>query len=326
MPTISIIVPVYKVEQYIRRCIDSIIAQTYNDWELLLVDDGSPDNSGRICDEYAAEDHRIKTIHKKNGGVSAARFTGVEASQGEWLNFVDSDDYIAPYALEVLIAQAKDGIDLIEARMTAKAPIERNNNPSISFANSKDYIMQVVSTNSKWLGTPVCKLFRRDLFIKSDALNNPKWITNYEDTLMCFRYSQQIRKAAFVDTEIYYYEYNTNSASKSNTLTAKYHADFLKIWESHLDGGLDNPESFEIWFNLARNFFIRMFLNCNDWNNKDGYMQKLLDTLKNEKKKGRSYTIGTNMCISAASLPEFIHPILRPVLKKLLQAKLKHFN
>lgn len=324
MPTISIIVPVYKVEKYIRRCIDSIIAQTYDDWELLLVDDGSPDNSGKICDEYAADDSRIKVIHKENGGVSAARLTGVKTSQGEWIHFVDSDDYIAPYALEVLIAHAKDDIDLIEARMTTKAPIRRNNNPSLSFVNSKEYIMQVVSSNKNWLGTPVCKLFRRDLFIKSDALNNPKWITNYEDTLMCFRYSQLIRKAVYVDTEIYYYEYNANSASKSNDLTAKYHADFLKIWESHLEGGLENPDSFEIWFNLARNFFIRMFLNCSDWSYNDEYMQKVFDIVKDEKKKGRKYTIGTNMCIFAASLPEFLHPIFRIVLKRLLQAKLKH--
>lgn len=100
MPKISVIVPVYKVEQYIGRCIESILAQTFRDFELILVDDGSPDNSGTICDEYADKDNRIKVIHKKNGGVSSARNAGIEVATGEWLCFVDSDDVIDETYLE----------------------------------------------------------------------------------------------------------------------------------------------------------------------------------------------------------------------------------
>lgn len=96
IPLISVIVPVYKVEQYLHRCIDSILAQTYTNLEIILVDDGSPDRSGVICDEYAALDSRIRVVHQENGGLSAARNAGLDICTGEYLCFVDSDDYIEP--------------------------------------------------------------------------------------------------------------------------------------------------------------------------------------------------------------------------------------
>lgn len=99
---ISVIVPVYKVEPYLRQCIDSILAQTYTDFELILVDDGSPDNCGAICDEYAKHDDRIRVIHQENGGLSAARNTGIDAARGEYLTFIDSDDWITETYLERL--------------------------------------------------------------------------------------------------------------------------------------------------------------------------------------------------------------------------------
>ena len=93
---ISIIVPIYKAEAFIARCIDSILVQTYQDWELLLVDDGSPDDSGKICDEYAAKDARIQVFHKPNGGVSSARNLGLKKAIGDWVSFIDADDYLLP--------------------------------------------------------------------------------------------------------------------------------------------------------------------------------------------------------------------------------------
>ena len=93
-PIISVIIPVYNTEKYLRRCIDSVLTQTYQDFELLLIDDGSNDSSGTICDEYAARDSRVKVFHKENGGVSSARNLGLDNARGEWITFVDSDDYI----------------------------------------------------------------------------------------------------------------------------------------------------------------------------------------------------------------------------------------
>ena len=91
---ISIIIPVYKVEKYLEKCINSIIGQTYTNLQIILVDDGSPDNSGKICDKYAKEDSRIEVIHKSNGGLSEARNRGIERAKGKYIGFVDSDDYI----------------------------------------------------------------------------------------------------------------------------------------------------------------------------------------------------------------------------------------
>ena len=106
-PTISIIVPVYKTEEYLEKCVDSILAQTFRDFELLLIDDGSPDNCPALCEEAAARDPRIRVIHQKNAGLSAARNTGVEAARGEWIGFVDSDDSIAPEMYETLLTYAR---------------------------------------------------------------------------------------------------------------------------------------------------------------------------------------------------------------------------
>ncbi len=102
MPQISVIVPVYKVEQYLPACVESILAQSFSDLELILVDDGSPDNCGALCDAYAARDPRIRVIHQPNGGLSAARNSGMEIAQGKYMTFIDSDDYVAPDYLELL--------------------------------------------------------------------------------------------------------------------------------------------------------------------------------------------------------------------------------
>lgn len=104
---ISIIVPVYKVEKYLPKCINSILAQTYTNLELILVDDGSPDNCGKICDEYARKDSRIKVIHQQNGGVVVARNAGIKKSTGKYLMFIDADDYISSTMCEELILSAE---------------------------------------------------------------------------------------------------------------------------------------------------------------------------------------------------------------------------
>ena len=110
---VSIIVPVYNVEQYLRRCIESILSQTYHNFELILVDDGSTDSSGAICDEYALADERIHVIHKPNGGVSSARNAGIDTAKGEYILFVDSDDRVEPQHISNMIPSADE--DLVRA-------------------------------------------------------------------------------------------------------------------------------------------------------------------------------------------------------------------
>ena len=113
---LSIIVPVYRVSGTLRRCVDSIVSQTFKDWELILVDDGSPDDCGTICDEYAGKDDRIRVIHKANGGLSDARNAGLKVAQGEFVTFVDSDDYIRQDTYEHVMkfADEEDELEIIE--------------------------------------------------------------------------------------------------------------------------------------------------------------------------------------------------------------------
>lgn len=112
MPKISVIVPVYNTEKYLQRCVDSILAQTFTDFELLLIDDGSIDSSGAICDEYAQADSRVRVFHKENGGVSSARNLGLDNAQGEWITFVDSDDWVYPCWLQNFVDNW-DGVDMV---------------------------------------------------------------------------------------------------------------------------------------------------------------------------------------------------------------------
>ena len=106
-PKISVIVPVYKAEAYLHRCVDSLLAQTFQDYEILLIDDGSPDRSGEICDEYARKDKRIRVFHKENGGVSSARQCGIDNARGEYTIHADPDDWVEPEMLEELYGKAK---------------------------------------------------------------------------------------------------------------------------------------------------------------------------------------------------------------------------
>ena len=106
MPQISVIVPVYKVEQYLKRCVDSILHQTFSDLEVILVDDGSPDNCPAMCDELAKADKRIRVIHKENGGLSSARNAGMKIAQGKYIGFVDSDDDVEPDMYETMLEAA----------------------------------------------------------------------------------------------------------------------------------------------------------------------------------------------------------------------------
>ena len=114
IPKLSVIVPVYKAELYLHRCIDSLLSQTFRDFEILLIDDGSPDRSGDICDEYARKDERIRVFHKENGGVSSARNIGLKEAEGEWIGFVDSDDWVEKdFFANIVDALLNNDVDVV---------------------------------------------------------------------------------------------------------------------------------------------------------------------------------------------------------------------
>ena len=113
---LSIVIPVYRVEQTLARCVDSVLGQSFDDYEIILVDDGSPDQSGRICDDYALRDSRIRVVHKSNGGLSSARNTGIDISRGDYITFIDSDDFIGDNTLAILMSRlnAHPDYDILE--------------------------------------------------------------------------------------------------------------------------------------------------------------------------------------------------------------------
>lgn len=169
MALVSVVIPVYKVEAYLRRCVDSVLAQTHAQLEVLLVDDGSPDGCGAICDEYAAADSRVCVIHKANGGLSSARNAGIEKAGGDYLAFVDSDDTIAPKMIAVLLAALeKENADIAVCGFAKVGedlqPLGKPNVYGPALITGEE-AMEKLYTNDYIYFTTVCnKLFRRSLF------------------------------------------------------------------------------------------------------------------------------------------------------------------
>ena len=205
---VSVIVPVYKVEDYIRECIDSILAQTYPYFELILVDDGSPDNCGRICDDYAKGDNRIKVVHKVNGGISSARNAGLEVAKGEWIMHVDGDDWIEPDMIESLIQAAQvTGADLVFGDFMKYGPSAGYNKlPTWSSDKKKsmtNYIAYVMTTI--W-----GSIAKRSLYA-DHSLKSPEGISYCEDFHLIVRLCHFAKKVVNVHRPFYHYRYRPTS-------------------------------------------------------------------------------------------------------------------
>lgn len=154
---ISVVVPIYNVENYIKKCVDSILSQTYKNLEIILVDDGSPDNCPQICDEYAQKDSRIKVIHKENGGVSSARNIGMENARGKWIAFIDADDWIEEKYFEKMLDRVKtNDADIVLCgynRVMPNCNIKINSNGGDEKVNAKEYLIKVLNPQTLWLCT-----------------------------------------------------------------------------------------------------------------------------------------------------------------------------
>lgn len=164
-PKISIIVPVYNAEKYLHRCLDSILAQTLTDWECILVDDGSLDKCGSICDDYSKKDNRFKVIHKENGGVSSARQVGTDIAVGEYIIHVDSDDWIESDMLECMYSQAKEGFDIVVADYYTNTNDNEKYRGQLD-VNSADELL-IAILKGECLGVLWNKLIKRSLFMQT---------------------------------------------------------------------------------------------------------------------------------------------------------------
>ena len=207
MPTISVIVPVYKVESYLHRCVDSILAQSFTDFELILVDDGSPDNCRKICDEYAEKDSRIHVIHQENGGLSAARNAGIdwafENSDSEWISFIDSDDWVHPCFLKYLYRAVKEcNIEVSACGFERVTDVVSYSEPNYHVdiqAWDQFYIADSVAGAVAWN-----KIYAKGLFQK---LRYPVG-KFHEDEFLTYQLLYQANRVAVFNVSLYFYFQN----------------------------------------------------------------------------------------------------------------------
>lgn len=213
-PIISIIIPVYKVELYLEKCIESVISQTYNNLQIILVDDGSPDNCGKICDSYALKDKRIQVIHKENGGLSDARNVGISKAVGQYIGFVDSDDYIENTMFEDLynlIEKYQADVSICNFYVvTENNSILRNKDIGIMEYN-KIQILNEILLDKNIQSYAWNKLYKRDLF------NNIKYPIGkkYEDIGTTFYLLEKCNKIVVSGKPEYYY-LNRNDSIVNN--------------------------------------------------------------------------------------------------------------
>ena len=202
---ISVIIPVYRVEQYLRRCVDSVLAQTYAQIEVILVDDGSTDDCPAICDAYAREDKRVRVIHQENVGLSGARNAGIEAAKGAWLSFVDSDDYLAPEFLERLYQACTDtGSDLGVCRweyVRGEKPVPERGSGKVETYSGREMLANLYRSDGAYFVVAWNKLYRRELFRE---IRYPLGRI-HEDEATTYRIYDQVERAVYVDCSLYGY-------------------------------------------------------------------------------------------------------------------------
>lgn len=220
-PHISIIIPVYNVEKYIAKCIESILNQTFKDFELILVDDGSKDSSGRICDFYAMKDNRISCFHKKNEGVSIARNFGIGKSKYNWICFIDSDDWVESHFLESFYKyEFEEKTLIIQGILYDYSDIKKENKFFFKYNNKKFPISnkeQIIESRILENGCPIGKLFNKNILTENNILFDQK-ISTHEDHLFVWTYLQHINNIQLSETVSYHY-----MKREGLTLSSKFH-------------------------------------------------------------------------------------------------------
>ena len=281
---ISVIVPVYNVEQYLERCIDSIINQTYTNLEIILVNDGSTDNSGKLCDELAKKDERIRVIHKENGGLSDARNRGIDEAESDLVGFIDSDDYIDSDMYEVLLKNLNN----TDADLSMCALYDvYNNTPEAQVTNketwelSSEQAIKMVMEAKILSVTAVNKLYRKSLF--SDLKFEVGKIA--EDAFIMIKLLDKCEKIVATNEKKYYYVHRENSIT-----TQKFSTKFLNVIEAYEQNSNIILEKYpklkdvaQTRMNWAYFYVLDRLLLDDNYNDKE-LENKLISYLKNHRK------------------------------------------
>lgn len=260
---ISVIVPIYNVENYLKECIDSIIYQSYKNLEIILVDDGSTDNSGIICDDYAKIDSRIKVIHKKNGGISDTRNVGIDNSKGEYILFIDSDDYIDKDMCKILINKALKTdsdivicnfyrvIDEIKIKNTL-SDIEENR-----CFNSYEFLKIFFERRKDYggLSVPWNKLYKASLF--KNIRYNVGYI--FEDIDIIYKLYYKAKRIIVIDIPLYYYRYRLQSITAS---FSEKHIIGRYMFMKNLHCFIENKKIEEKFMPYIEKFNLELYLEC----------------------------------------------------------------
>ena len=280
---ISVIVPVYNVEKYIHRCIDSILDQTFTDFELILVDDGSPDNCGKICDDYAKKDRRIHVINKENGGLSDARNAGLDwvfaNSSSEWITYIDSDDWIHPCYLETLYNAVTESRLRISSCLVKRTPtyyIEDLAASKFTVESSEDVYTQF---GKHALSYAVARLYHRSLFEK---VRYPKGRL-FEDVFTTYRLLLSVDKIAYIPQELYYYFYNENGIVHQQWLPKR--MDEFDAYEEQLEFLRQHPEFQKTYKAIQKGYMQEICysyykLKNSNYQDKDKYLSILSEKMR----------------------------------------------
>ena len=256
---ISIIVPVYNVEKYLRRCVDSILAQTYQNIEVLLVDDGSPDNSGAICDEYAEKDSRVRVFHKPNGGVSSARNLGLKEAKGDYIGFVDADDYIDKTMYEVLLCnliKENSDISICSYNQEDSNGIFHKHWPHDDYLTiTGDRQIEYLISNQYYTCSCWDRLFKKEL-LKDFWFDESKKV--YEDLLFLYEVAKISSNTVFTSSPLYYY-CNNDGTSVARSLFDDRKMDIINVSQYILnDISVSKPSLMRV----AKREFVRNNIMC----------------------------------------------------------------
>ncbi len=282
-PLVSVIVPIYNVEKYVDRCVESIVSQTYKNLEIILVDDGSPDRCPEMCDEWALKDKRIRVVHKENGGLSDARNAGFDVSSGELICYIDSDDWIKPdFVSSMYVTMLNDGVDVVECATNYVSEegriIRIRKTPDVEKIDKINALNRLVLEDGVYQ-TVWNKLYKREICIpfEKGKLN--------EDEYFTWKVFDNINKLAFVERPLYNYLQRGGSIIQSNYTIRRLdglRAKFERMQEL---------QKYEILASLTRQqltidcmWHLQSVLRCLDGEEKTRAVNEILDMLRNTPK------------------------------------------
>ena len=276
-PLVSVIIPVYNVEKYLKECIDSVLNQTYDNFEIILVDDGSTDSSGKICDEYSSKDARITVIHKKNEGQSVARNKGIERSSGDWLYFPDSDDYIADDMFETLLKKAvteKADIVIFDAYSFS----DDGGKVRQSYISKKDYpacsgkdMFSALQKNGDF-HCPLWSMFYNGEFLRNSNIRMIPGII-YEDSVFGFQIMTQASRVVQERRTFYFRRYRSGSTMTQTEKNYRHFHSRCEVYRAVRD--FCSEKSFADK-DYAKEYIIRCAMNAVD-------MFRLVDSSEKDK-------------------------------------------